>query len=181
MKKILKRGLYIMKAKGRHGTHSPFVYAFVEQVLRSKTKFIVQEKNTFSQKEISLLGRAFQYLNPSVVYVEDDLKLLIEDLKSNNAPLHFEVKPMNLNEHNHWDNGLYFCLPTKENIAFLKSKASSQTITAIILHQHKSKTNFENWEELGRDENLKMVMDVWSFGFVSNNADFKLKQFFRLR
>jgi len=181
MKKILKRGFYIMKAKGRHGTHSPFVYAFVEKVLRDKTKFVLQNNVApFSKKETAILGRALQYLKPVVVYADDAMAPFLKQLQLSNTTLHFEIQPM-LDESNYIKDGLFFCLPTEKNVAFLKKQFSKQSQAAIVLHQHKTKEAFEIWESLGEDLQMKMVMDVWHFGFVSNHSDFKMKQFFRLR
>lgn len=182
MKKILKRGLYIMKAKGRHGTHSPFVYAFVEQVLRAKTKFSIKDKPaSFSSKEVSLLGRTLLYIHPQIVYVEDSLKSLLLQLKACFPSFNFEIRPMDSANEKQIEDGLFLCFPTKENVAFLKSAATFQNIAAILLHQHKDRENFENWELLEQEDRFTMVMDVWNFGFVSNHPDFKMKQFFRLR
>jgi hypothetical protein len=182
MKKILKRGLYIMKAKGRHGTHSPFVYTFVEQVLRAKTKFNLKENPlSLSLKEISLLGRALLYINPCIVYVEDTLKSFLLQLKASDKSFNFEIRLMDMTPKKQTEDALFFCFPTKENVAFLKSAAAFQSMAAILLHQHTDREKFENWELLEQEDRFTMVMDVWNFGFVSNHPDFKIKQFFRLR
>jgi hypothetical protein len=182
MKKLLQRGLYLMKAKGRHGTHSPFVYAFVEEVLRDKTKFALPNQYTgFSNKEISLLGRALLHLQPTIVYVDDNLKSLLINLKISNPSLHFEIDTLQVNDKIYKNEGLFLCFPTTENGTFLSNQFKSQSHAAIILHQQKDMAAVSNREALYQDKNIKMVMELWSFSYLSNHSDFKMKQFFRLR
>jgi hypothetical protein len=199
MKRILKRGLYIMKAKGRHGTHSPFVYAFVEQVLRAKRTFPLKNNPdnsfTFSQKEINLLTRTFLYLNPAVIYADGALLPFLLALKANVATLHFETEVITQDEKEYQSDGLFFCLPTKENVQFLQARFAEKQYGAVIPRRQKGanfqkkrhpaqqedKVSLENWEALVHLETVKMAMDVWYLGLLSNHSDFKMKQFFRLR
>lgn len=77
---------YRWQAKGRHGTHSPFAYAFVEQVLRSKERPELHTYSVFSKSEARLFKLAIQYssvrkmLIPENLY-HDIVQLLAEDVQ----------------------------------------------------------------------------------------------------
>lgn len=185
MKRIFKRVGYLLKAKGRHGTHSPFVYAFVEQVMRRKTKFKLSKPSlvpgNFSKKEINLLGRALQYIDPEIVYVDHILLPFIKALVRDNDALTFEVESIYKNEKGFKSGGLFFCLPTEECINEIKPFFAEHFHTAIIPYSHFSKPANKGWADISSSEYMKMVIDTWYFGFVSNHPDFKIKQYFALR
>jgi hypothetical protein len=184
MKRILHRSRHILKAKGRHGTHSPFVYAFVEQVLRAKTKFRVpHELNlSFSTKEINLLARVFQYLNATVVYADADLFPVCEAIKLSATASDIEIKPMGITAKNFQEkDAVICCVCSSENVSFIQTLATQKVITAILPQCHKDRATEEKWEKVYECEYFKMGIDAWYLGLVSNHPDFKRKQFFKLR
>lgn len=184
MKKILHRSRHLLKAKGRHGTHSPFVYAFVEQVLRAKTRFPIQHESAspFSRKEINLLGRVFKYLNAKVIYADADLFPICEAIKLSMASSDLEIKPIGTKAKDFQEeNAVICCDCSSKNVALIQTLSPQKQITAVLTHCHKDKITKERWETFKGCPHMKMRIDAWYFGLVSNHPDFKRKQFFRLR
>jgi hypothetical protein len=180
MKRILQRGKHFFKAKGRHGTHSPFVYAFVEQVLRSKRKFHA-ENSPLSQKQINLIGRAIQYLDADVIYVDAFLFETVNALNSCISSVKFKVLPLEISKENYKDGACFICLPGKESNHFLINIAERCKCSAIIPLNQKDKNQKQYWENLKNESIFKMVLNTWYIGFISSHPDFKIKQYFRLR
>ena len=82
MKRLLNYSRHWFRSKGRHGTHSPFVYAFVEQVLRNKNKIKTERiqqlparQTGLSLREMKLFYKTLYFLKPVYVLVPDDAGL----------------------------------------------------------------------------------------------------------
>ncbi len=77
-----KRLEYWLKAKGRHGTHSPFAYGFVENVLRKPPIATANEDNKIaailSRQDYQLLLRIICYLRPKQVMTHAALSALLQ-------------------------------------------------------------------------------------------------------
>jgi hypothetical protein len=180
MKRILQRGKHLLKAKGRHGTHSPFVYAFVEQVMRLKTSYRVEGQNILTKKQLNLIGRTLQYLKPEVVYIDPILFPVLNKLNPFFPAAIFKILPSKEASVTDSGNGTFFiCLPIRENNDLLQTVAAQKICSAIVLLSHKDEAN--QWEALKTAAVFTMVLDTWDMGFVSNHPDFKTKQYFRLR
>ncbi|KAA5536501.1 hypothetical protein F0919_02200 [Taibaiella lutea] len=180
MKHILQRGKHLWKAKGRHGTHSPFVYAFVEQVLRSKKRF--QVKNSpLSQKQINQINRSIQYLGADVIYADAFLFETINALSNHASSAKFKVLPLDISKEDYKDGACFVCFSGKASNDFLINIVKQSTCAAIIPLNQKNKNQKQYWEHLKNEPIFKMALDTWYIGFISNHPDFKIKQYFRLR
>lgn len=184
IKRTLAYLRFLTKAKGRHGTHSPFVYSFVEKVMRGNTRFSLiypsGNPGQFRRSTINRLGRTLQYLNPEIVYADRWLMSFILTLKIENPSFTFEVAPFPNKEAEYKNGGLIFSFGIDENLEHIKEIASRQYYTVIMTGIHFA-IPFKNWQALSNEPVFKMVLDVWNFGLLSNHPDFKTKQYFRLR
>lgn len=188
MKKILRRGKHFLRAKGRHGTHSPFVYAFVEQVLRNKSRFRlaydVRQKG-FTRKELNLLARTIRFLQPSCILADEHLMPLLRDVVPSITD---EVIPVqNLKEG-------YLKRPVSAgqqlvvtlcydapSLTLLQSYLKQPDVYVLVVKPHASGAAEENWLALSEISEVNMRLDLWHLGVLINDAVFKASQSFRLR
>jgi len=179
MKRIFKRAGHLWRAKGRHGTHSPFVYAFVEQVMRSRKRFAINtSSDLLTQKQIDLTGRAIRYLRATTVYADSALFDIVNAIGKDAS---CKVLPLDTTRQDYGAGTCFVCLPTVEAVRFLQQLASLQICAAIIPLDHKDLTGLRYWELLREAPAFAMVLDAWHIGFISNHPDFKVKQYFAVR
>jgi hypothetical protein len=186
MKNMLRYGRHLLHAKGRHGTHSPFVYAFVEHVLRSKKRFRLSiTDRKLRSKEINLLIRTIYFIRPDRILVDIALMDLLNSIIS--LPGLEDITVVELNEH-------HIVQLTDEKTSLLLSDSTSTASTALLstaiqqsivyvllLNPHIDKSSEENWQLLLALPEIRMRLDLWHFGLLLNDPAFKASQYFRLR
>lgn len=186
MKNILRYGRHLLHAKGRHGTHSPFVYAFVENVLRNKKRF--SSKNIsdrkLSNKEINLLIRTIYFLKPDNILVDEELLNLLNNIAL--LPGLENIAIAELNERN-------VDQPTKRQtllisrgtsistVALLRTAIQKATVSILFINPHTTISSAEHWQSLSAMSEVKMRLDLWHLGLLLNDPVFKASQYFRLR
>lgn len=186
MKNILRYGRHLLHAKGRHGTHSPFVYAFVENVLRNKKRF--SSKNIsdrkLSNKEINLLIRTIYFLKPDNILVDEELLNLLNNIAL--LPGLENIAIAELNERN-------VDQPTKRQtllissgasistVALLRTAIQKATVSILFINPHTTISSEEHWQSLSAMSEVKMRLDLWHLGLLLNDPVFKASQYFRLR
>ncbi|MFA6056901.1 MAG: hypothetical protein WC756_01790 [Taibaiella sp.] len=185
MKNILRYGRHLLHAKGRHGTHSPFVYAFVENVLRNKKRFhknIADRK--FSNKEINLLIRTIHFLKPESILVDKELLNLLNGIAL--MPGFEAIVITELNEHNvdqqAGERTLLISSGTSISaVALLSAAIQKSTVSILFINPHTTISSEENWQSLSVLPEVKMRLDLWYLGLLLNDPAFKASQYFRLR
>lgn len=153
--------IYKWKAKGRHGTHSPFVYDFLEHILRNKEvidrQYIVEDRDIALRYENLVSRTATRYGYKNVVSAgqgnkqqEIDMLLLGKDAAR-------------------WQQELNSYLPQIKNDG-----------AVIVKDIHKTAANTGAWNKLCADERVLLSIDMFGIGMLFFRKEFKEKQHFVL-
>lgn len=178
-KEIIEKIRFRWRAQGRHGTHSPFVYAFVEKVLRTKRQFHNRPKG-WSQKQWNLLNATLSYLEPQIIIVEE---LGVPEVKENLVKIWSEKKVLSLSKFKQSDTNedLLFVTTSGGSILINEFIAQNPSRFSLYIAQPHKDGAFPGLERFARLAEFKMVIDFWEALLLVKNNNFKEKQFFELR
>lgn len=158
------------KAKGRHGTHSPFVYAFIEEVLmkaKSREALMKNIKHYFQFKEILECAKTqdgmLTFLPASIGDLPEDSRLQRSILKGFSRLYVFKQEVTN---------------PLIFKELLLKMKAED---VLLIVPLYKTKAHTSQWEAIESDKKVKLSMDLFDMGLLFFREEFKEKQAFALQ
>ena len=156
---------YRWKAKGRHGTHSPFAYDFVESVLRDKKPI---EKSGFEfpdehlQKQWGVLvDRTMRY------YGLKKLKLLRRD---EGEYLNADALLLLDNEPGEW-----------RAIAEKYFRMVKNNTVVFVSNIHKTPGHTDAWNELCGGRAVRLSIDLNKMGVLFFRKEFREKQHFVLK
>ena len=180
---------YRKQAKGRHDVHSPFVFDFVENVLRGKQKassnFILGIKQSnFLINRIAQYFDCRQFLWLSNNHSEELSFIGLQQMENNKASVvskqcswdHLKTFPtidlvlLDINDPQEWQ-------PTFEKLfPFI----SPNTIV-IIPSIHQSEWHTQNWEQIAQQPTVKLSFDLFRIGLLFFREEFLVKQHFVLK
>jgi hypothetical protein len=154
---------YKWTAKGRHGIHSPFVYAFVEDVIQNRKKITITNAIAIPgvpQPYVILANRLAQRYNYRAI-------LTLHDNETEANP---DVLILPGDEPHLWETaaGKYFQRLKKDSVVF-------------VIDIHKTAAHSKTWELLCARKGTLMSIDLYGMGLLFFKEEFKEKQHFVLR
>lgn len=148
-----RRLIHYFRANNRHGTHSPFVYAFVEQVLNARAPVTIPEIESLWEA-----GRTEkQMLQQLMVTYGTAHRICRLDTVSGESPQIYVLLP-----------GMPFRLPDTQDII-------------IVPGIFDNRTAFRHWQQLCLQEQIPMSIETPVMGLLFFRKEFKRKQHFRLK
>ena len=151
---------YRFLAKGRHGTHSPFVYAFVEDVVQSK-KPAGSSFDWPIKRYTQLLDRVCDHYGYSSI---SDVPAALKEKGG------YDVLLLREQDINSWSEQL------KAALALLNDNG-----VVVAPDIHKDLTHTEAWERLHTLREVKLSLDLYGPGLLFFKKEFKEKQHFVLK
>ncbi len=150
---------YRRTAKGRHGTHSPFVYALVDEVLLAKgsnnpTGIFAPGKAGLSQKYVSLLNRIASY------YRYSDVVLASEASGGKHDMVLWDTKENNLDK--------LLPLVMEDGMIVVPNIYNTEADTTL-------------WNTLRQNGSVRMSIDLFGVGLLLFRKEFKERQHFVLK
>lgn len=176
---LIKKIAFRYSAKGRHRVHSPFVYAFVEQVLRLKTSFH-GTPDCLEPRAWQQLNAGILYLTPSIVFLNDAFpEETRQSLKEHHPKIRFlftEHKSLSPNI-DKTDFPLYLYL---HPAAFQPPSLPQDSTHAIWLFDTYAPLKRAEWTQKAKQHNYPLVLHLWEGCLLIKHPDFRQFQVFRL-
>lgn len=151
MFRCLEYTAFLWKAKGRHGTHSPFAYWLADVVSRQKQVLGHQDFSAVhSEKTKNFLNKLQHYLPDYPIFISEQIDDLHQNIFNSNEPGLFILGA---------DLPLFFLEASNSDLLHPDS-------IIVILEPHQA-CNMSNWQALIELPQFHFSADCYYFGLLS--------------
>lgn len=182
LKRFLQYGRHLLRSRGRHGTHSPFVYAFVEQVMRARGNAPRAIPSGLGKREAGLLFRMLRYLKPQLVCLRGNDALspgeLVAAATGDAAVLSFSAQRQPLPD---VTGHVLVIAPDDTPEAWTALLPNAARVSLLYLRPHAGEASTASWSLALKSDSIQMSLDLWFWGLIVKDSSFKARQHFRLR
>lgn len=189
----IKFWLKAANSKG-HGTHSPFVYDFIVNVLNddrifySFAELIKQRKKATKsslnnlQKIDELLFRMVDYYNIKTLSAININPITESYFAKANAELKINKISTTQEPSNNKFDAIYIDVNNRvvEDLSLLMPLCLSKSFV-IVNKNHSNRAQQKLWGNLVNDSRINTTIDLYHLGIAIKNNDFKVKQHFNIR
>lgn len=154
---------FLLTATNQHGVHSPFVYSFV-------TKCLYTKRNKALSITEDVLVKSISYFSVKKIGLVTDSNTLKIKLNSIFEDLDYKTVPFDL---------VYANEKSKAFTTIGESYIHNDTIL-LIEGIYKSKDNTAMWNELKKEEQVRVTVDLYHCGVVFFRRE-QAKEHFKIR
>ncbi len=180
---------HLRKAKGRHGVHSPFVYALTDYLLKKKereeTRLILQ-----TTRNKKLVNELLQYFDcRHVLWLANhygEPETLISFERSAGEQVRIKSEPFDhqrLDQYPQPDLLLIDLLDPGDWLpVYNKYKSLLHPNSLVLINGiHHTSKHTEAWDALTEETGVRLSLDLFKLGLLLFRDEFREKQHFRLK